>query len=237
MKIKINHFEGPLDLLLRLIEEEKLNITEISLAHVTEQFLQYMRTQNTLSPNDLADWLNIAAKLLVIKSRILLPSLSFTPEEEQEATSLAWQLYQYKLYKEAAKHLKEFDSRGLQSWGRHTTFVEKITFFPDPAANLETLRDAMRYLAKTLEEITSLPKKILEEVISISEKIEDLQKMIHQKVEMKLKDLITGAKSKTEIIVTFLALLELVKQKILTVDQEAMFSDIIIKKRITDQES
>ena len=88
----------------------------------------------------------------------------------------------------------------------------------------------MRYLAKTLQEIATIPKKVLQEVVTITEKIEHLQKLIHIKVEMKLQDLLNSAKSKTEIIVTFLALLELVKQKILTVDQEALFADITIKK-------
>ena len=89
----------------------------------------------------------------------------------------------------------------------------------------------MKYLAKTLEEIIKLPKKVLEEVMTISEKIDHLQKEIHQKVEMKLRDLIRTAKNKTEVIVTFLALLELVKQKILIVDQQELFADITIKKQ------
>ena len=89
----------------------------------------------------------------------------------------------------------------------------------------------MHYLAKTLEEIANLPKKILEEVVSISEKIDHMQKLLAEKIEVRLHDLLKTAKNKTEIIVTFLALLELIKQKILTVEQEAMFSDIIIKKR------
>ena len=111
MRIKIAQFEGPLDLLLRLIEEEKLNITEISLAHVTEQFLRYLRSQAYLKPQELADWLVVAAKLLVIKSHVLVPSLELPPEEREEATNLAWQLYQYKLYKEAARILRSFEAK------------------------------------------------------------------------------------------------------------------------------
>lgn len=231
MRIKIQQFEGPLDLLLRLIEEQKLEITQISLAAVTEQFLHYMRSQTGLRPQELADWLVVAAKLLVIKSKALLPALHLDQEEEREAVDLAWQLYQYKCYKEAAKVLGEFDRKYQQGWGRHTAFVEKITFYPDSSVTISSLRDAMRYLAKSLEEIMKLPKQILEEVVSISEKIEHLQKLIHTKISLKLKELISDAKSKTEVIVTFLALLELIKQKILTVEQEAMFSDIIIKKK------
>ncbi|MDP3993717.1 MAG: segregation/condensation protein A [Candidatus Doudnabacteria bacterium] len=231
MKVKVHQFEGPLDLLLRLIEEEKLDITEISLASVTEQFLQYMRSQTNIAPGELADWLVIAAKLLVIKSRILVPSLKLDEGEEQDAVGLAWQLYQYKKYKETAKYLHSLDAKRRQGWSRHLTFVEKITFFPDPNASPSVLRDAMRSLAKTLEEIIRLPEKVLEEVVTISEKIDALQKLIYEKVELKLRDLLKSAKSKTEVIVTFLALLELVKQKILSVEQETIFSEIFIKKK------
>lgn len=229
MRIKIEQFEGPLDLLLRLIEEQKLEITQISLASVTEQFLEYLRSQINIRPQEMADWLVIAAKLLVIKSRALLPALKL-PEEEEETSSLAWQLYQYKCYKEAAKYLSRLDSKRKQGWGRHTTFVEKITFFPDPSVNSAVLRSAMRYLAKTLEEIMQLPKQILEEVITIAEKIEHLQNLIQGSVELRLKDLLNKVGSKTEAIVTFLALLELIKQEILTFEQKALFSDIIIRK-------
>ncbi len=231
MHIKIAQFEGPLDLLLRLIEEQKLEITQISLAAVTEHFLQYMRTQTTLSPQELADWLAVAAKLLVIKSKALLPALALPQEEQEEAINLTWQLYQYKRFKEAARALRKLEARDMQSWGRHTAFVEKVSFYPDSSLTLAVLEDAMRFLAKTLGEIISVPKKILEEVVTISEKIEHLQKVIREKVELKLHELLKKAKSKTEIIVTFLALLELVKQKILSADQEAMFSDIVIKKK------
>ena len=231
MKIKLDQFEGPLDLLLHLIEEDKLDITQISLAHVTEQFLEYLRTLQTLNPAALADWLVVAAKLLVIKSKALIPSLELEPEEEESATNLAWQLWQYRRYKEAAKHLRQIESRGLQGFGRGRggVFFE-ASFFPDPAVTSSALRDAMRFLGKTLEELMRLPKQILGEVVTISEKINHLQKTIAEKVELKLRDLVAASKSKTEVIVTFLALLELVKQKILTVDQETIFSEILIKK-------
>lgn len=232
MKIKIKQFEGPLDLLLQLIEEQKLDITEISLANVTEQFLHFLRSQTYLKPQALADWLVVAAKLLVIKSRVLVPSLELPPEEQEEATNLAWQLYQYKLYKEAARLLRGFESKGRQSWTRHSAFVERITFFPDPSVTTSALRDCMIYLAKMLAQITKLPRKVLEEVVTISDKIDHMQKLLAEKIEVKLQDLLATAKDKTEIIVTFLALLELIKQKILTVEQEAMFSDIIIKRRL-----
>lgn len=231
MQIKLEKFEGPLDLLLRLIEDQRLDITQISLAKVTEQFLEYIKNSKNLRPTELADWLVVAAKLLVIKSKILVPTLELSPEEEQDANQLAWQLYQYQCYKQAAKALRCFEQARKQGWGRHTAFAEKITFYPDTAVTVSTLHEVMRYLAKVLQDLGELPKKILEEVVTLTEKIEHVQKIIAEKVELKLNDLLKTAKSKTEIIVTFLALLELVKQKILNVEQEAIFSDILIKKK------
>lgn len=232
VKVKIAQFEGPLDLLLRLIEDQKLDITQISLAHVTEQFLQHLRSLQNLNPRNLADWLVIAAKLLVIKSKTLVPTLELDEEDREAASGLTWQLYQYKRYKEAARHLQSLDRAARQGWGRRQIeMAEKTRFYPDPDINAATIRDAMRYLAKSLAEIAAIPKKILGEVVTITEKIDHLQKLISQRIEMKLHDLLSASKSKTEIIVTFLALLELVKQKILTVEQEIIFSDIVIKKR------
>jgi len=230
MQIKLTQFEGPLDLLLTLIEEQKLNITEISLAQVTEQFLQYMRKLTDIRPNELSDWLVVASKLLVIKSRALMPSLRLSEEDEEDATDLAWRLYQFKLYKEAARMLDRTQKRNRQSWGRSTAFAQRVTFYPDPNAGRAALAAVMRHLASSLAAIATIPKKVLEEVVSISEKISDLQKLIAVKTEMKMRELLKSASSKTEIIVTFLALLELVKQKILTVEQEAIFSDITIRK-------
>ena len=92
--------------------------------------------------------------------------------------------------------------------------MERVTFFPDPAVTAMALGNCMHYLAKTLEEIANLPKKILEEVVSISEKIDHMQKLLAEKIEVRLHDLLKTAKNKTEIIVTFLALLELIKQKL-----------------------
>ena len=235
MRVKVAQFEGPLDLLLRLIEEQKLDITQISLAQVTEQFLGYMRSLPGLKPQELADWLLVAAKLLVIKSKALMPTLKLPEEEEQEAGGLAWQLYHYKRYKEAARYLRKLDLRRRQGWERQVMWVEKVTFYPDPHLTRATLRDAMKYLAKTLEEITRLPRKVLEEVVTISEKIDTLQKLLAQKLEVRLRDLLKKTNSKTELIVTFLALLELVKQKILTVEQETIFSDIVIKKNLGNE--
>ncbi len=231
LKTKLLQFEGPLDLLLSLIEERKLDITQIALAEVTEQFLGYIKHLEKIDPTVLADYLAIAAKLLVIKSRAILPSLEIEKEEEEDiGIDLESRLLLYKQFKEVAKYLKKLDNRKTQSFTRNLIFAEKINFYPDPDITTKKLHSAILHVLSGLKELDNLPKAKIKEVISIQEKIDHLKKYLSQQVETKLSDLLKTAKNKTEIIVTFLALLELIKQKIFTADQEALFTDVVIKK-------
>jgi segregation and condensation protein A len=230
MKVKVQQFEGPLDLLLKLIEEQQMDITSVSLASVTEQFLEYIKGLQEKNPTALADFLVIAAKLLVIKSKALLPTLDFEEEEEEEAFDLARQLLIYKKFKEAGKFLKKLDSKRRQSWTHEVDLILRTTFVPDPALTKEALAGSIQKLAAELREIVKLPQKMMAEVVSISEKIEHIQTSISRGLNTSLSSLIKEAKSKTEVIVTFLALLELIKQRVLTVEQDQHFSDITIKQ-------
>lgn len=231
-QIKLRQFEGPLDLLLSLIEERKLDITTIALAEVTEQFLQYIKNLENLDPTVLADFLAIAAKLLVIKSKAILPSLEIQHEDEdtESATDLEARLILYKQFKEIAKYLKKLDNRRRQGFTRDLTFQQKINFFPDPSVNSTRLYNSIVKVVNNLKELDNLPKAKVKEAISIQEKIMSLKNSLSQQVETRLSDLLKTAKSKSEIIVTFLALLELIKQRIFTADQQALFEDVIIKK-------
>lgn len=229
-QIKLQQFEGPLDLLLTLIEQQELDIAQISLAQVTEQFLAFVKQLEQVNATALADYLTIAAKLLVIKSKAILPSLEVESIEEEGEENLAEKLVRYKQFKEAAKYFKELDSRGLQSFTRAKVFSQRIHFFPDPTVDSSTLRTAISSVVSALKELDSLPKAKIREAISIQEKISILQLQLSSQIETKLSDLITGAKNKEEVIITFLALLELIKQKMFTVDQDALFMDITIKK-------
>lgn len=230
MQVKVEQFEGPLDLLLQLIEQQELDVSTLALAKVTEQFLLYIKNLQEKNPINLADFLVIAAKLLVIKSKSLLPNLDLGTEEEEAAFDLTAQLLLYKKYKEAAKYLKSLDLSLRQSWSREGEFSDRITFLPDPDINLAVLAASLRNLALELKDIIRLPLHVMKEVVSISEKIAHIQKLISDKLETSLSSLLAGAKSKTEVIVTFLALLELTKQRILIVEQNGIFAEIIIKK-------
>lgn len=231
VQIKTSQFEGPLDLLLQLIEQQQMDVSTFALANVTEQFLGYVRSLQEKNPVDLADYLAIAAKLLVIKSKSLLPSLDLGIEEEEAAFDLTTQLLMYKKYKEVAKHFKKLDSRRRQSWTREPDFSDQTTFLPDPEISPLILAGSIRALASELKEIIKLPQQVMKEVMSISDKIAHLQQLISEKVETSLSAILKDAKSKTEVIVTFLALLELTKQKVLVVEQTGIFAEITIKKR------
>ncbi len=228
--VKIQQFEGPLDLLLSLIEEQKLNITDIALAQVTEQFLAYIKQLEHIDPTALADFLAIAAKLLVIKSRAILPSLKIEEEEEESEDDLASKLILYKQFKEVARHLKKLDSDGKQSFTRTLTFSERVNFWPDPNISIDSLQQSILKVLQSLQELDNLPKAKVKEAVSIQQKIDHLQIVLGRQIETRLSELIAHAKDKGEVIITFLALLELIKQKIFTVDQEALFTDITIKK-------
>jgi segregation and condensation protein A len=229
-QIKLQQFEGPLDLLLSLIEDQKLNITEIALAQVTEQFLQYVKQLEQLDPTVLADYLSIAAKLLVIKSKAILPTLQVETEEEEPGEDLAAKLILYKQFKEVAKYLKHLDNRRRQSFTRNLIFTERISFFPDPNIDARALQQAVLKVIAGLKELDNLPKAKVREAISIQEKIDQLQTLLSRQIETKLSEVLASAKNKSEVIITFLALLELIKQKIFTVEQEALFTDVTIKR-------
>lgn len=230
MKVKVEQFEGPLDLLLQLIENQQLDITSLSLSAVTEQFLEYIKQLETKNPLNLADFLLIASKLLVIKSKSLLPTLDLGMEEEESAFDLTQQLLLYKKYKEAGNFLRRLDLKRRQSWTKESDFADRITFLPDSSITVNVLAAALKTIASQLKEIARLPKKIMTEVVSITEKIQHLQALISEKLETSLHALLKDTKNKTEKIVTFLALLELIKQRVLSVEQSQIFEDIKIKK-------
>ena len=231
IRLAEHKFEGPLDLLLTLIEGQKLDITKVALATVTEQFLQYIRTLEFIDPTTLSDFLSIAAKLLVIKSKAILPTLAIEIEDEDDpGQNLEERLILYRQFKEAAKFLKVLDAKRQQSFTRVLSFEERIHFFPDTNVTKEILHSSILGILENLKELDNLPKAKIKEAISIQEKIDHLQVLISHQLETNLSTLLSSAKNKSEVIITFLALLELIKQKVLTVEQEALFTEVTIKK-------
>jgi len=231
-KIKVEEFEGPLDLLLQLIEDQKLEITKVSLAQVTEQYIQILNqsAQNQIKASELADFLVVAARLLLIKSRALLPFLEWGDEEDEEE-DLTKQLKIYKEYLEASKVVQALISKKQFSFSRAKLLTDKeVEFAPPPKLVKDKLAKTFEEIIKALDPFLNLPTEVVKKTINIQEKITQLRKKIFKQANTKFSDILKEAKDKTEVIVSFLALLELIKQKTVVVKQSEIFDDIEIER-------
>ncbi len=231
MQIKINNFEGPLDLLLQLIEKDKLDITQISLLKVTEQYIAYLHQVKENKPEELADFLLVAAKLLYIKSKALLPEL--TEEDESGELDLAEQLRLYKKFIEAGEKLGEMFVSRHRAYGR-PLFLSPASYSYQPprALNSEKLAVVFSSLVNGLRAMQKLPKQTLRRVISINDKIKQILSLLGSREKLVFTDLILEKANKAEKIISFLGVLELSKQRKLAVEQNELFGEIIIKKII-----
>ena len=227
-EIKVEKFEGPLDLLLRLIERDELDITEVSLAKVTDQYIAQMERLPELSPEELADFLVVAAKLLFIKSRSLLPYLTW--EEDEEDGDLERRLKMYREYVEAAQKMQDLISKKRFTYVREKPPVSAMGFIPPRDFSSEKLATMFLNILVRLEPIVITPEEVMERTVSIHEKIKHIKEVLLKHGNISFKQLMAKSKTRNEIVVSFLALLELVKQKHLQVKQEENFSEINLSK-------
>ncbi len=227
--IKTEKFEGPLDLLLELIEKEEMQITEFSLAHVANEYLEHIKGNESIQLEHLADFLAVASKLILIKSRALLPFLEFTEEEEEEVKDLATQLVEYKKFKEASLKLGEIAQRKKISYSRESFSGVKSVFYPPENLNAYDLKKYFQAILNEIPIVEKLEQEIVAEVVTLEQKINDLQNFLRQKIETSFAELTANATDKIEVIVSFLAVLEMVKQRILDVEQGELFKEIKLK--------
>lgn len=230
-KVSIEKFEGPLDLLLQLIEKEKLKITEVSLTKITDQFLEHIEKIEEIEAENLADFLIMASQLILIKSRALLPDLEVEDEEEVSAEELALRLKEYKKFKDQAQEINKLYKNNKISFEQEF-YLKRVDIF-SPGKNLTTdlLYQSMKSIVVSLNKFKDLAKKTVKQTISIKERIVELQKIISKEVRVKFKNILNKSKNRLEAVVSFLALLELVKQHVVEVDQGEIFGDIIAKKK------
>ncbi len=225
-KIKTEVFEGPLDLLLSLIEKRKFFINDISLAKVTDDYIHHIEQFDKLPIGESAQFILIASTLLLIKSRSLLPTLSLTEEEEVDVHDLEIRLKIYKRIKEASLNIKEIFCKEVifsQSQARN---IEPI-FSPHESMNLLSLAKSIKDIINSLPKKENIPKAIVRKVISLEEMIDNLTKRITVGLKMSFKDFANNHKGeKINVIVGFLAMLELVKQGTIYVEQNSNFGDI-----------
>jgi segregation and condensation protein A len=234
-KVRLEMFEGPLDLLLYLIKRDEIDIYDIPIERITKQYLEFMSLFKMLDLDVAGEFVEMAAKLIYIKSRSLLPVSVQPPEEEMEEEDPRWdlvrQLLEYKKFKEAAAHL------GVREAAREGIFP-RLPEQPEPAPHERPLGDvsvfdlinAFNKVLKRLEDKPENLAEIFEENFSVADKIDLILKMISTGVPLKFTELFASAASRTEIVVTFLALLELVRLKQLRCLQAEVFGEIEVTR-------
>lgn len=230
---KTEKFEGPLSLLLQLIEAEELDITEVSLAKIADQYIEYIKKSGAIDSEVTADFLVVAAKLLYIKSKALLPYL-YT-EEDEEIEELEQQLKMYKEFLEAMKGIRTIIERKkfmfVREFNKKAVLNNLCSFFPPKKLTKDVLASAFAELIRnTKPGEEKLKEEKLERKINIEDKILAIQKMLLEKMKINFSKISERAESKTEVIVIFLAILELIKQRDVVVDQDDIFGEIIINK-------
>jgi segregation and condensation protein A len=228
-KVKTDKFEGPMELLLELIEKEKLEITDLSLAKVADEYLEYIKNNDNIYLDHLAEFLSVASKLLLIKSRSLLPMLKFTDEEEAEIKDLTEQLAQYKKFKEASSKIGAMARRKKISFSRAGFLGMKSIFYPPQNMNIYDFKKHFLKILSEIPIIEKLQEEIVAEVVTLEEKINDLEQMLRKKIETSFSQLMVNSSEKIDVIISFLAVLEMVKQRIVQVEQDRLFSDIKLK--------
>jgi len=228
-KVQLEKFSGPLDLLLQLIEKEEMDITQVSLAKVADQFLEYMQQIESMGAKDIVDFLEIAARLILIKSKALLPQLELTDDEELSAEELALRLKEYKKFKEVGIKFKKLLEAKHYCFDRQIYVEEEKVFSPPPEISQKTLRNAFADVLGTVPVMEDLGEEIMTEVVSLEEKIDHIKSTLTDRLNTLFSKL-HNSKSKMEVVVTFLAMLELMKQRIIDVEQPEMFGDIKLHK-------
>jgi segregation and condensation protein A len=225
-EVKLQQFAGPLQLLLDLIQREELPITDVSLAQVTEDYLKYLNAHD-VPTEELADFLVVAAKLLLLKSQAILPMLPF---EEEDPSTLAAQLRMYKEFVEASKKVEALMAEGRYMFARErmTLPIAPEEFQPPEGVNDAALAAAFGSLLKRLEPFFALSQTSMERVVSVQQRIGEIRDAILERSRLTFTEVVRGAKSKAEVVVSFLALLELVKQRLVRVLQGPSFGEIEI---------
>lgn len=232
--LTLEAYQGPLDKLLELIEEKKLEITAVALADVTGDFLKYVeelqkKEAEGVKLQFLADFLVIASKLLLIKSKALLPSLPLTEEEEGEIRDLEARL---KIYQEL-KHAQQYIKRGWhiipRLWSREFFMTSEPLFYPPKGVTADILHSAFLKMMGELERILKPIQTVKSEIVNLKAKIEEVLNRIREKA-VTFRTLHTG-KGREELIVLFLAVLHLIKDQLVEAEQSRHFGEITIAKK------
>ena len=227
-KITTDIYEGPLDLLLQLIERAELDITKLSLAKVTDQYLNYLQNLSDQDPVEVSAFLVIGAKLVFIKSSILLPSPQNLDDEPQEdiGNQLAKQLIEYKKFKNAAAWLNYRQENGLRSYYRVSAPSVVIEHLNLSELGVYDLIDILMEVYFTHDHVTPMSDVVTITALTIRKRINEIKDIMQIHSKVSFSKFIEDNGSRLDIVITFLALLELVKNHAIIAAQENLFTDI-----------
>ena len=244
--VKLEVFEGPLDLLLHLLEKNKVNIYDIPIVEITNQYMEYMREMQRRDLNIMSEFLVMAATLLDIKSRMLLPKRASDEEEEPEdpRAELVQQLLEYKMFKCISYELKDRQMDAGRTMFKKPTIPDEVAAYEEPVDLAELIGDmtlkklnaifqsVMAKQENKIDPIRSKVGKIEKEEISLNDKMEYLEAYAAEHKRFGFESLLEKQGSKMEVIVTFLAILELMKTGKITIYQEKTFDTILIESKV-----
>lgn len=232
LHIQTESYDGPFELVLELIEKRRLSVNEISLSQVTDDYIQHVRGSATFPMEDAAQFIGVAATLLLIKSKSLIPDMELSEEEESDVEELKRRLREYEQVREMMRELSQIFGRNVMvSAGER---APEPVFAPSRDLTLDTLASALADALATLKKEEKLPEARVRTTVTIEEMMDRLIERVQKKLTMSFKEFAGDAKERVEVIVSFLALLELVKQGSVEADQHGTFADIRITNTTTD---
>ncbi len=224
--IKTDSYEGPLELVLDLIEQRKLLVNELALTTITDEFIKHVRAQDVFPVEETTNFIQIAATLLLIKSKSLIPDLSLTDEEQEDVDDLKRRLEAYEKVREAAREMSRiFGKSVMVPRGERSP---EVTFAPSRDLSAQALADALARILAAREEVEQLPEARVKPMVTIEEMMDQLAERVQTAMTLSFKEFAGSAKEKIEVIVSFLALLELVKQGAVAAEQYGAYGDIKI---------
>lgn len=245
LNVKLQVFEGPLDLLLHLLEKNKVNIYDIPIVEITSQYMEYIEEMKRQDLNVMSEFLVMAATLIDIKSRMLLPKDPKQEEEEEDPRAeLVQQLLEYKMYKCMAFELKDRQINAEKIMYKTPTIPKEVMAYEEPVDLQELMSDVtlarlneiyksiMKKQADKIDPVRSKFGKIEKEEVSLEDKMVYLEEYAMNHEHFSFRNLLETQAGKIEIIVTFLAILELMKTGKIMISQEYIFDDIKIKSKI-----
>ena len=243
--VKLQVFEGPLDLLLHLIDKNKIDIYDIPIVEITNQYMEYIDAMEKEDLNIMSEFLLMAATLLDIKCKMLLPKEENEDgEEEDPRQELVEQLLEYKLYKYMAYELKDRQTDSEYIMYKDATVPEEVLKYEEPV-DMDTLlgdltlaklnvifQDVMKRQVNKIDPVRSKFGKIQKEEVTLPDKLEYVTEYARNHQKFSFRELLNKQSSKTQIVVTFLAILQLMKEGTISIEQDQPFDDILITSQI-----